>query len=81
MNQLTPMQLISMIKNGSNPQQLLMSIMENGMSKNPIMQNVYQLMKNQNYKGIQQVARNLAEQRGIDFDKEFEAFKNNLGLK
>lgn len=80
MNQITPMQLISMIRNGSNPQQLLMSILQNGMTGNPVMQNIYELVRTKDYKGIENVARNLAKERGLDFDKEFTDFKNTFGL-
>lgn len=80
MGPVNPMQLVAMIKNGKNPEQLLMSIMQNNMKGNPMMQNIFELMQNRNYQGIENVARNLAKQRGIDFDKEFADFKKSLGL-
>lgn len=79
-NQFNPMQLISMIKNGKNPQQLMMSLLQQRMSGNPMMENIFAMAQQGNYRGIETVARNLAKQRGIDFDKEFTAFKNNFGL-
>lgn len=73
-----PMQLIQMIKGGSNPQQLLMSILQQQGNNNPILNNVMQFAQNGNASGLEMLARNLAAQRGLDFDKEFANFKNSL---
>ena len=78
--QVNPMQLISMIKNGNNPQQLIMSLLEDSMPNNPIAQNVMELAKNGRGADIEKIARNLCAQRGIDLDTEFNSFKNHLGL-
>lgn len=78
--QVNPMQLITMIKNGNNPQQLIMSLLEDSMPNNPIAQNVMELAKNGRGADIEKIARNLCAQRGIDFDTEFNSFKNHLGL-
>lgn len=78
---LTPADLISMIKGGANPQQLLIKIMENGISNNnPLMANLLDLAKNNRRDEIEKIARNLCKERGIDFDKEFNNFKKNLGF-
>lgn len=74
-----PSQLIEMIKNGHNPQQLMMTILEGKMSETPMGKNLLSLAKNGNAKGIEEIARNMSLQRGIDFDKEFTAFKQMLG--
>ena len=64
-----PMQLIKMIKNGQNPQQLIMSIFnQNNNNNNPILQNAMNLAKNGNAAALEIIARNLAEQKGLDFD-------------
>ena len=74
-----PADLISMIKSGKNPQQLILNIFESNLSKvNPIAANLLDLAKNNRTAEIEKVARNLCEQRGIDFDKEFNSFKSNL---
>lgn len=75
-----PMQLIQMIKGGSNPQQLVMSILENDMKGNPMGQNLLTLIKEGRGNEVEQIVRNLAQQRGIDFDKEFPAFRKMLGI-
>ena len=79
--QVNPMQLVQMIKNGSNPQQLLMSVLENQMSNSPMGQNLLSLAKNNQTQGIEQIARNICQQRGMDYDTAFNSFKNNLGIK
>lgn len=75
---INPMQLIQLIKNGNNPQQLLMSILQQQGNNNPILQNALNLAKNGDISALEQIARNLAQQKGIDFDKEFANFKNGL---
>lgn len=81
MYQVNPADIIQMIKRGSNPQQLLMTIMENGVSQNnPMMANLMQLAKNNDTAAIENFARNLARESGIDFDKEFSNFRKNFGI-
>ena len=75
-----PMQLIAMIKNGQNPQQLMMQILETQMSDSPMRDNFLDLAREGDNAGIEKIARNLAQQRGVDFDKEFNAFRQMLGL-
>ena len=81
MYQVNPNQLIQMIKNGKNPQQLLMNILEGQAGNNPMGANLLNLAKGNKTAEIEKIARNIARQKGIDFDKEFEAFKNMLGIK
>ena len=74
------MQFMQMVKSGSNPQTLMLNLLEQQAGKSPIGQNLIKLAKNNDTQGIEQIARNLCEQRGLDFDKEFAAFKQQLGL-
>lgn len=73
-----PMQLIQLIKSGQNPQQLIMNILQQQSKNNPILGNAMNMLQNKNTSGLQMLARNLAQQRGLDFDKEFSNFKNQL---
>lgn len=79
--QVNPIQLIQMIKSGQNPQQLMLSIMESQMKGTPMGDNLIRLARENRGAEIEQIARNLYSQQGLDFDKEFLAFKNTLGLK
>lgn len=76
-----PMQLISMIKGGQNPQQLVMSILEQQSQNSPMGANLLNLAKNNRSADIEQIARNLCQQQGKDFDKEFNAFKQMFGIR
>lgn len=76
-----PMQIIQMIRNGANPQQLLMQIMQqNPIGQTPMGSNILQLLAQGRTQDIEKIARNLAQSSGKDFDKEFLAFRQSLGL-
>ena len=78
--QVNPMQLIQMIKSGQNPQQLMLGILEKQAQGNPMYQNIMLLAKQNRTKEIEDIARNFSKERGIDFDKEFKIFRQNLGF-
>lgn len=71
-----PLQLISLIKNGQNPQQLIMSILQQQGNNNPVLQNAASMAQKGNISGLEMLARNLAAQRGIDYDQALSEFKN-----
>ncbi len=75
---INPMQLIQLIKGGQNPQQLVMNILQQKSQTNPILNNAMNLAQNGNRSALENLARNLAEQRGLDFDKQFGNFKNQF---
>ena len=78
-NGMNPLDIIMKIKNGQNPQQIMISILEEGVAaSNPIAANLLDLAKQNRTADIERVARNLCAERGIDFDKEFNSFKYNL---
>ena len=71
-----------------NPMMILKQCMLKGMTpkgilsqmniQNPILGNVINMAKNGNSKGVEDFARNICKQRGVDFDTEFNKFKNNF---
>ena len=69
---------MSIIKNyltqGMTPQNILGQMNVN----NPILNNVISMAKNGDTSGVENFARNICKQRGMDFDKEFNKFRNNL---
>lgn len=79
--QFNPMQVIMAIRNGQNPQQIVMNILQERMSQTPMGQNLITLAQNNQTAQIEQIVRNICNQRGIDFDKEFNSFKDSLGIK
>ena len=72
------MQLLQLMKNGSNPQQVAMSILQQQSNNNPIIQNAAALAQRGDTAALEQIARNLAQQKGLDFDTEFANFKKYL---
>lgn len=75
------MQFIQIMRSGGNPQQMVMTMLEGSSQGNPIMANLFTLAKNGNTQQIEQIARNMTKERGMDFDKEFNSFKQMLGFK
>ena len=78
---MNPMQIIAMIKNGQNPQQLVLSMLENQMGGTPMGNNLLQMARSGQSDDIEKFARNLFESRGLNFDKEFNSFKSQMGFK
>ncbi len=76
-----PMLILQAIRSGQNPQQLMLNILQNNMSSSPFGANLLSLAQQGNTKEIEKIVRNIAQQRGIDFDQAFPAFVQNLGLK
>jgi len=76
---MNPMELMMMIK-GGNGKNLVLNILEKESANNPILANVSQLIKENRTNEIENVARNFAKEKGIDYDKEFNNFKKNLGI-
>ena len=69
---------INMIKQymlqGLTPKGILSKMSVN----NPILNNVIAMAQNGDTKGVENFARNICKQRGLDFDTEFNKFKNTL---
>ena len=80
MGAFNPMQFIAMMRNGKNPQQLMLSFLQAQAGDSPMMNNLLLLAKNNDTKSIEEIARNLYKGSGKDFDKEFMAFRQMLGL-
>ena len=73
---MNPMQMLQGIR---NPQQFLQQMMGNSsVMKNPMARNAMQMAQKGDSKGIEQMARNLCKEKGIDFDKSFSDFKNQF---
>lgn len=75
-----PMQIIQMIKGGNNPQQLVLNFLNQNSMQNPMLANLAELAKSKDVSSLENLARNAARERGLDFDKEFEKFKRTYNL-
>ena len=78
---MNPMQLIAMLRGGGNPQQLVMSLLQGEKGDTPIGQSLLSLAQKGDSRQIEESARNICRQKGVDFDKEFSAFKQLLGIR
>lgn len=72
--------LISGFKN-QDPSIIVANMVNEAASQgNPIMKNLAGLIKEGKTDEIESVVRNIAKERGMDYDKEFKAFKNTFKL-
>ena len=80
MYQVDPRMLVQMIKQGKNPQQLMLSVLQGQAYNNPLGQNLLNLAQSGRIDELEKVIRNLyAQQGGKNFDQDFEAFKRAIG--
>lgn len=80
MSQINPMQFLSFVKNGQNPQKMMLNFLQQTVQSSPVGKNLYELAQANNTQGIEQFARNLCASRGVDFDTAFTNFRNQWGL-
>ena len=73
------MEFMQMAKTG-NPQQLVMGMLQQRAQGNPIFANILSLAQSGNTGEIENIVRNMAKERGVDFDKEFNSFRQMFGL-
>lgn len=71
-------QLLDLIKGGNNPQQLALAMLQQT-DGGPLLSNLLTLAQAGNTNEIEKVVRNVAKEKGIDYDKEFNAFKKFFG--
>ena len=72
---MNPMNIIKQyMMKGFTPQSILSKFNVN----NPILNNVINMAQNGDTKGVENFARNICKQKGLDFDTEFNKFKSNL---
>ena len=75
-----PKMLIQMIKQGQNPQQLMISILQGQAYNNPLGKNLLNLAQCGRTDDLQKVVRNVYyQQGGKNFYQDFEAFKRAIG--
>lgn len=68
-------QIIKNLMNSKTPQEALQQMIG---QRNPLFNNLMQMANKGNNKGIENFARNLCKEKGIDFDKEFPEFMNKI---
>ena len=79
-NQQDIFKLINSFKN-QDPSAIIANMVNEAASQgNPIMQNLANLIKEGKTSEIEGVVRNIAKERGLDYDKEFKAFRETFRL-
>ena len=67
---------IEFMKGIKNPQQFVMNMLKQ--NQNPMAIQLMQMVKNGNTNQIEQFARNICKERGMDFDKSFAEFMKRI---
>lgn len=74
---INPMQLMQAMR---NPQAFMNQIMGNQqMMNNPMIQNTVNMAQKGDMKGIEQMARNLCKEKGLNADEVFNQIKSRFG--
>ena len=60
----------------NNPMQMLNSLISR--NTNPIIKDLVQKAQSGDAKSVEQFARNMCKEKGVDFDKEFTKFMSNF---
>ena len=77
---MNPMQLIGLLRNGTNPRLLVQQMLQNT-PMNPQMQNLIQMAQNGDQQGLQQYAEQYFRSQGKDFNTEMQNFMNMIGRR
>jgi hypothetical protein len=70
---MNPMEFMKGIK---NPKQFVMNMLKQ--NQDPMATQLIQMVKNGNTNQIEQFARNICKERGMDFDKSFSEFMKQI---
>ena len=71
-----PMQFINMLKSIKNPKDAVINMIKT--NNNPMVKNLVEMAEKGDSQGVENFARNLYQQQGRDFDKEFNEFMKNF---
>lgn len=71
-----PMNMLKGFVNNINPQQVVLNMLGN--TNNPIFSNLAQMAQKGDKKGIEEFARNIYKEKGLNFDEEYSKFMKNF---
>lgn len=70
-----------MMKGGGNPQQMIQQMMGNNqIMSNPILKNTLDMAQKGDSKGVEELARNLCTEKGINPDEAIGKIKSQFGI-
>ena len=74
---MNPFQMLGAMK---NPQEFMQQMMNNSqVMRNPMAKNAMEMAQNGNMQGIEQIARNLCKEKGLNADDVFNQIKSRFG--
>ena len=77
---MNPLNIFQMMKNG-NPQQFLQQMMGNNqIMRNPLIKNAMQMAQNGDMQGVEKMARNLCNEKGINADDMMNQIKRKFNM-
>jgi len=76
---INPMQLMQMFK--GNPQQAMQQLMGNSqIMSNPTAKNALNMAQKGDFKGIEQIARNMCKENGVNPEEMYNNVKSRFGM-
>ena len=76
---INPVQFMQIMQS-KNPQQAMMNVLNQQSRNNPILKNVFDMVQNGDSKGIEEMARNLAKEKGINADEAVQQIRKKFGI-
>ena len=64
-----------------NPMQLIVNQLQQRMGGNPMVGNVIQMAQKNDVQGLEQFARNLGKEKGVDVDELYKQAMQKLGMQ
>ena len=75
-----PIEMIKgLMSKGESPQQMISNMISQ--NSNPMIQNLMKMAQKGNTQEVENFARNICKEKGIDFDKEFSNFMKTINNK
>ena len=73
---MNPLNMIKGMMGNMNPKNIVMNMLKN--NTNPIFANLIEMANKGDTKGLEKFAKNLCNEKGINFDKQFNEFMSNF---
>ena len=65
---------------GNGMKEMMLKMMQGQLQNNPLFRRAQQMAAGKSEKELEQIAKNLCEQRGINIDQAMEQFKKQFGI-
>lgn len=71
-----PINMIKAMMGKMSPKDMAISMLKN--NSNPMLSNLIDMANKGDTKGVEEFARNVCKEKGMDYDKQFSEFMNNF---